>query len=234
MRLQRVTPHAIMQYVYSYLYMLTYCIFADNMEKMKEEVKSKLIKLASHQRFIRSRDVSKVGATREYLSELVEEGSLLRSGRGVYAFAESDVTEHHNLAEVAFRVPHAVIALISALRFHNLTTQNPHQIWIAVERGQRKPSLDYPPLRVFNYAKANFNSGIEEHKLEGQLVKVYSIEKTIADCFKFRNKIGHDVAIEALADARKGRKFNYNRLYQYAKENRVAHIIRPYVEALSI
>lgn len=199
---------------------------------MSPEIRRTIIKLAKRQAFFRARDISDLGIAREYLSELVTDGTLMRSGRGVYFLTDNDFTEHHNLVEIAFRVPHAVIALVSALRFYDLTTQNPREIWIAIKRGQRKPSITYPPLKVFYYSEATFLEGIEEHKIEGEIVKVYSVEKTIADCFKFRSKIGMDVAIEALTDARKYKKINYDKLYHYAEQNRILHILRPYVEAI--
>lgn len=199
---------------------------------MNPETRNTIIKLAKEQSFFRARDICNLGIASRYLSELVSEGTLMRSGRGVYFLSDNDLTEHHNLVEIAYRVPHAVIALVSALRFHNLTTQNPREIWIAINRGQRKPSIGYPPLQVFYYSEESFYEGIEEHKIEGEVVKVYSVEKTLADCFKFRSKIGLDVAIEALSDARKSKKLNYDKLYQFAEQNRIFNILRPYVEAI--
>jgi predicted transcriptional regulator of viral defense system len=133
---------------------------------------------------------------------------------------------------VAKRVPEAVICLLSALAFHEITTQNPPAIWIALRKGSRKPALTSPSLRIVRLSGPSLTEGAENHEVEGVPIRVYSAAKTVADCFKFRNKVGLDVAIEALKDCLRQKKANVNEIYRYAKICRVSNVIRPYMEAL--
>jgi predicted transcriptional regulator of viral defense system len=142
------------------------------------------------------------------------------------------VTERHSYAEVAKRVPEAVICLLSALTFHELTTQSPASVWIALGKGARTPALVSPSLRIIRLSGPSLTTGVEKHQIEGVPVRVYSAAKTVADCFKFRNKIGLDIAIEALKDSLRQKKANVNEIYRYAKVCRVSNVIRPYMEAL--
>ena len=143
-----------------------------------------------------------------------------------------EVTENHSIAEACKRVPHGVICLISALRMHDLTTQIPHEIWMAMDRKARKPSVDYPPLRIVRFSGESLITGILKRKIEGVDVHLYGPAKTVADCFKYRNKIGLDVALEALQDCRKKRKASVDELWAAAKVCRVANVMRPYMEAI--
>ncbi len=179
---------------------------------------------------IRPRDVT---APRAVLTELVERGMLEKSGRGLYRIPTLEPSEHHSLLEVAVKIPSAVISLLSALQFHGIGTQNPSQIWLTIDIKARKPSLEYPPLRVFRASGKSFTSGIEEHNISGREVQIYSVEKTIIDCFKYRSKVGLDVAIEALKDGWATGKIDSDLLWKYAKICRVTQVIRPYVEMLS-
>lgn len=179
----------------------------------------------------RPRDLEAVGIPREYLLRLYRQGKLNRSGRGMYTLPKISITERHSYAEVAKRVPEAVLCLLSALAFHEITTQNPASIWIALGKGARTPALKLNALRVVRLSGPSLKEGIESHRVEGVSVRVYSIGKTVADCFKFRNKIGLDIAIEALKDCLAQKKASVSDIYRYAKICRVSNVIRPYLEA---
>jgi predicted transcriptional regulator of viral defense system len=181
---------------------------------------------------VRPRDIEAIGLPREYLIRLHRQGKLNRSGRGIYTVPDANVTERHSYAEVAKRVPEAVICLLSALAFHEITTQSPPSVWIALRKGARKPMLPSPSLRIVRLSGPSLTEGIENHQVEGVPVRVYSPAKTVADCFKFRNKIGLDAAIEALKDCLRQKKASINEVYRYAKICRVSNVIRPYMEAL--
>jgi predicted transcriptional regulator of viral defense system len=141
------------------------------------------------------------------------------------------VTEHSSLAEIAKRFPHAVVCLLSALSFYEITTQIPHKIWITVPRGAWKPDVDYPPLSLTYVSGDAYSFGIQEHDINGVIVKIYSPAKTVADCFKFRNKVGLDVAIEALREVWRSRKASVDELLEAARIDRVLKVMRPYLEA---
>jgi predicted transcriptional regulator of viral defense system len=181
---------------------------------------------------LRPRDLADAGLPRDYLWRLYKAGDLERLERGLYAVPGSAFTENRGLAMVARRVPKGVVCLLSALRFHELTTQDPFEVWLAVERGSRVPRGGYPPLRPFVFSKAVFNAGIEEHAIEGATVRVYSPAKTVADCFRYRNKVGLDVALEALRDCWRQRRSTMDEIWDSARVCRVANVIRPYLESL--
>jgi predicted transcriptional regulator of viral defense system len=181
---------------------------------------------------VRPRDLEALGIPREYLLRLHRQGKLSRTGRGIYTLPDAAVTEHHSYAEVAKRVPEAVLCLLSALVFHEITTQSPASVWIALGKGARKPAILSPSLRVVRLTEPSLSEGVERHVVEGVPVRVYSAAKTVADCFKFRNKIGLDVAIEALKDCLHQKKATINDINRYAKICRVSNVIRPYMEAL--
>jgi predicted transcriptional regulator of viral defense system len=181
---------------------------------------------------VRPRDIEAIGLPREYLVRLHRQGSVNRTGRGIYTLPNANVTEHHSYAEVAKRVAGATVCLLSALAFHEITTQSPPSVWIALPKGARTPVLISPSLRIVRLSGPSLTVGIEHHQVEGVPVRVYSAAKTVADCFKFRNKIGLDVAIEALKDSLRQKKANVNEIYRYAKVCRVSNVIRPYMEAL--
>jgi predicted transcriptional regulator of viral defense system len=192
----------------------------------------KIMQYVGQHGMVRPRDIEAIGLPREYLVRLHRQGKLNRSGRGIYTLPEAAVTERHSYAEVAKRVPEAVICLLSALTFHQITTQSPASVWIALGKGARTPALTSPSLRIVRLSGQSLTEGIENHGVEGVPIRVYSAAKTVADCFKFRNKIGLDVAIEALKDSLRQRKANINEIYHYAKICRVSNVIRPYMEAL--
>jgi predicted transcriptional regulator of viral defense system len=161
-----------------------------------------------------------------------ESGMLEVLSRGVYRLTDQGPLSNPDLVTVATRVPQGVICLISALSFHDLTTQIPHRISIALCRTMRKPALEYPPLAVFRYDELCYKSGIEDHMVDGTPVKVYCPEKTLADCFKFRNKIGMDIVLEALKLYRERKSHKINELIKYAAICRVEKVMRPYLEAM--
>jgi len=191
----------------------------------------RILDLAAHQPLVRPRDVEALGIARESLLRLYRRGLLVRQARGVYALPQTPVTEHHSLAMAAKRVPRGVICLLSALRFHGLTTQNPHEVWIAIDHKARKPSVEPPALRVVRFSGRALVEGVEESEIEGVRVRVTSAAKTVADCFKYRHKIGIDVAIEALRDSVRTRKTTIDEIHRYAKVCRVANVMRPYLES---
>lgn len=180
---------------------------------------------------LRPRDLDPHGIPRIYLSRLCERGLLQRVGRGLYVLPNADVSEHHTLAEACKRVPHGVVCLLSALRFHGLTTQSPSEVWLAIGSKAWRPQVDYPKLRFVRFSARALGAGVEEHSIEGVLVRVYNPAKTVADCFKYRNKIGLDIALEALRDCRRQRRCSNDELWHYARICRVTNVMRPYMEA---
>ncbi len=181
---------------------------------------------------VRPREIEALGIPREYLLRLHRRGKLSRTARGIYTLPDAAITERHSYAEVAKRVPEAVLCLLSALVFHEITTQSPASVWIALGKGARKPAILSPSLRVVRLTEPSLSAGVEKHVVEGVSVRIYSAAKTVADCFKFRNKIGLDIAIEALKDCFRQKKATVNEIYHYAKICRVSNVIRPYMEAL--
>ena len=182
---------------------------------------------------LRTRDLTARGFDRVQLRQAVEKGLLELAGRGLYRPPEADITEHHTLAEVAKRVPDGVICLLSALRFHGLTTQSPHQVWITIPHKAWHPRLDNVGLRVMRSSGAALSEGVETHVIEGVPVKIYQPAKTVADCFKFRNKIGLDVALEALREVWRARRVTMTELEHYARIDRMARVINPYLASLT-
>jgi len=181
---------------------------------------------------VRPRDIEAIGLPREYLLRLHRQGKIVRSGRGLYSLPDATITERHSYAEAARRVPGSIFCLLSALAFHEITTQSPASVWIALPQGTRRPTISSLSLRVVRLSGASLTEGVENHKVEGVPIRAYSVAKTVADCFKFRNKIGLDVAIEALKDSLGQKKATINEIYRYARICRVSNVIRPYMEAL--
>jgi predicted transcriptional regulator of viral defense system len=183
---------------------------------------------------IRARDLTALGISPTHLQRLYERGQLQRSGRGVYLPNDAALDENASIEEVALRVPSGVICLLSALQFHGLTTQLPHQAWVALPLRANTPRLDYPPLRVVRLSGEALSAGIEEHSIRNVTVRVFDPAKTVADCFKFRSQIGQDVALEALHDCWRKRRATINDLWHYAKICRVTTVMRPYLESLLV
>ena len=181
----------------------------------------------------RSRELVAAGITRSELSRSVAAGQLVRVARGLYSLPGYQGGEHSALVAVAKRAPGVVFCLLTALRIHDLTTQAPFEVWIAIGNKDRPPRLDYPPLRTVRFSDSALAAGVETRRVDGVKVRVTSAAKTVADCFKFRNKIGLDVALEALREARRARKASADDLWRYAKINRVTNVMRPYLEAVA-
>ena len=193
----------------------------------------RLLDLARTRSVLRARDLAELGLHTSTLTRLARSGVLERVSPGRYRLASNDrLTEHHDLVVVTSAVPRGVICLVSALRFHNVGTQLPHQVWVAVPRGTRVPQLGAPPLRVVSIAPAVFNLGIEEHRIEGQVVSVYSVARTVADCFRFRNKVGLDVALEALTEAWRAKRIKLDELSRIARKLRILRVMQPYLETV--
>lgn len=187
--------------------------------------------IRDHGGTVRTSDALLAGVHPRTLYALRDAGELLQLSRGVYRLAELPPLSEPDLATVAKRIPNGVVCLISALALHELTTQIPHAVYLALPRTARYPSLQSPPLRVFLFSKAAFETGIETLTFDGVSVRSYNAEKTLADCFKFRHKIGLDVATEALRMYRARRGASLQRVLEYARVDRVAAVIRPYLEA---
>lgn len=193
----------------------------------------RVLKLVREAGVLRPRDLDAEKIPREYLARLLRRGDLERPSRGVYVLADADVTESHSLAEVCKRVPKGIVCLLSALQLHQIGTQIPHEVWITIEGKARAPRMDSPALRIVRASGEALTWGVEERRIEGVLVKVYSPAKTVADCFKYRSKIGIDVALEALRETWKARKARMDDLLAAARVCRVANVIRPYLESLT-
>lgn len=192
----------------------------------------RVLNLVGQKGILRSSDLESIGTPRVVLTRMTSAGLLERTDRGIYRLPGHQGSEHESLLTVATKVPQAVFCLLTALQFHELTTQLPRQVWIAMPRGSHVPRIDYPPIKMVQVTGDAYSEGIELVERDQVKIKVYCVAKTIADCFKHRNKIGLDVALEALKDARAQKKVSSDDLWRYAKICRVANIMRPYLEAL--
>ncbi|MBF0340330.1 MAG: type IV toxin-antitoxin system AbiEi family antitoxin domain-containing protein [Magnetococcales bacterium] len=192
-----------------------------------------IINLARTHGIIRPRDLNVLGLPRVALSRLVRRGELALVGRGLYAIPDRTVSEHGTLAEVARRHPQGIVCLLSALQFHDLTTHAPFEVWLAIPNKARAPRMAYPPLRIVRFSGDALTEGVQEHLVDCVPVRVTSVVKTVADCFKYRNKIGLDVAIEALQASWKEKRFTMDELWHAAAVCRVANVMRPYMESLT-
>jgi predicted transcriptional regulator of viral defense system len=197
-----------------------------------ESTQDAILALAREQGLIRPLDLDARGLPRVSLTRLVRQGRLTRVGRGLYALPDRAMSEYSALAEVARKHPRAVVCLLSALRFHEVTTQAPFEVWLAIPNKARAPCLDYPPLRIVRFSERALTEGIEEQLIDGVPVRVTNLARTVADCFKYRNKIGLDVALEALRESWKAKRVTMDELWRYARLCRVANVMRPYLESL--
>jgi predicted transcriptional regulator of viral defense system len=200
---------------------------------MPVSARQKALRLIEKQGIVRSRDLEARGISRTLLARLVEEEFVVREGRGLYVTAQHEPSEAHSLVQVAKRVPEAVFCLLTALRFHELTTQSPAEVWIAIAEKARRPSLDHPRLRVARFSGAALTTGVETHQVEGVTIRVYSAAKTVADCFKYRNKVGVDIAVEALRDFTRKHRGGSSELARCARVCRVARVMQPYLDSIA-
>lgn len=200
---------------------------------MKQTKKQIILKQLKKKQFLRPRDLDALNISREYLNKLYTEGVLDRPSRGLYVLPDSEPSEHRTIVEACKLIPKGIVCLLTALRIHELTTQSPFEVWMAIGEKARRPKIDYPPLRIVRHSGQSLLYGIETRKIEGVKVSVYSPAKTVADCFKYRNKIGLDVAIEALRDCRHQKKATNDEIWRAAKVCRMANVMRPYMESIT-
>jgi predicted transcriptional regulator of viral defense system len=182
---------------------------------------------------IRPRDLIAQKIPADYLDRLHRRGLVERISRGVYAWPGADLGENQTLAEAARQVPRGVICLLSALQFHDIGTRQPHEVWLAIPQGAWRPKLEYPKLRVVRFSGPSYSRSVEEHRLHGAPIRGYGPAKTVADCFKFRNKVGLDVALEALRECWRGRRCTMDDLWEAARICRMTQVMRPYLESLA-
>lgn len=197
----------------------------------KNSPENQVLELAQ-QGLLRVCDLTSRGLHPEYLRRLYQKGLVRREGRGLYIAANAEISVHYGLAQVAKRIPHGVICLLSALSFHEIGTQLPHQVWIAIDRRAAKPKMQFPPLRVMRFSGAALTEGVETYRIEGVPVQIFNPAKTVADCFKYRNKIGLDVALEALKECIRDRRTTMDDLWHFAQVCRMTNVMRPYMEAM--
>ena len=195
--------------------------------------RDRTLELARRASGVTPRDLAEAGIHRQALTRLVNEGRIERVARGLYRLAEQPITENHGLAVAATAVPQGVICLLSALQYHGIGTHLPSEVWMALDRRAWRPKLAWPPLRIVRFTGEALRQGVEQYTIEGRAVKVYGIAKTLADCFKYRNKIGLDVALEALREAWRGKRFTMAELDSYAAICQVQRVMQPYLEALT-
>ena len=191
-----------------------------------------IVNLARSHGLLRTRDVDAMGESRGALARLVHEGHLSKLSRGLYALPDRPFSENSALAEVSAKSAQGVVCLISALRLHELTTQQSSEVWLAIPHKAHPPKLAYPPLRIVHLSGEAMTAGVETLRIAGTEVRVFGVAKTVADCFKFRHKLGLDVALEALQEAWAAQRFHMDDLWRYAQICRVANVMRPYLEAL--
>jgi predicted transcriptional regulator of viral defense system len=201
--------------------------------RQNQEQKKKVISLVKKRGVLRPRDLEQYGIPRAALQRLHHDGVVERVGHGLYRPANSTANEQMTMTEVCKRVQHGVVCLLSALRYYELTTQAPFEIWLAIDVKARKPQTNLP-IRIVRFSGQAFSEGVERHKINGVTIKVYSPAKTVADCFKYRNKIGLDVALEALRECLKKRCCTVDDVWNYAKICRVSNVMRPYLDAMTL
>jgi len=204
--------------------------------KKKHDANSRFTRAATifenHGGILRTAQALKAGIHPKTLYAMRDSGVLEMISRGVFRLSDSPPLSNPDLVTVAARVPSGVICLISALSFHEITTQIPHDVHVALPRGAEEPRLDYPPIRTYRFTGEAFTAGVDAYDLDGVSISIYSPEKTLADCFKFRNKVGLDTVVEAIRFYRERRSIKVDDLMRYAKICRVNRVMRPYLEAI--
>ncbi len=181
----------------------------------------------------RLHELKAAGVPETVVARLTRSGRVVRLARGLYQLPDADLQTGHTLAEVAKIVPKGVICLISALVYHELTLQLPSFVWVAIEVHTRQPKHRYPPMRFVRFSRRALTEGVEQHMIEGVPVKITSPARTIVDCFRFRNKIGVDIAISAMREALRKRVCSPDDIMGYARSLRIASVVRPYLEAMT-
>ncbi len=203
------------------------------MSNGNKNMTEQIIAILKQKSVLRPRDLDAYKIPRRYLSRLQQRGLLVRSARGIYTAANAELSEKQTIVEVSKRIPKGTVCLLSALSIHEITTQSPFEIWLAIDRKGWLPKVKDLPIKTVRFSGEALTSGIDFHTIDGVKVPVYNPAKTIADCFKYRNKIGLDITIEALKEGWKDKKFNMNDIWEYSKICRVQNVIRPYLESLS-
>ena len=206
----------------------TFC----TMPKVNRTHRDRVLGLLRRNGLLRPKELTELGIPRSTLQRLLEEGAIERVARGLYALPGRQLSEHQSLLEVAKQVPEGVICLLSALAFHGVGTQLPHQVWIAIGSKARYPFIPQVATRVVRFSELALQHGVEQHSIDGVKLRITTPAKTVADCFKYRNKVGLDVAVEALREGWRDRRFRLPDLMEAARVCRVDKVIRPYVEAL--
>lgn len=191
-----------------------------------------LLRLVKRKGVIKSSDLRKLEIPRTYLSRLVKSGVLKKASRGIYVLMNGDATEHQSTLEACTRVPHGIVCLLSALQFHGLTTEIPHQVWLGINSKARLPKVDYPPIRFVRFSGLGQTQGITEHLIHGVKFKTTTPARTVVDCFKYRNKIGLSVALEALRDCLRKHKATVDEIHKISKIRHMENVMRPYMEAI--
>lgn len=199
---------------------------------MKSTISQAQAVFRRHAGMLRTSQAIAAGIHPRTLYALRDTGEIETLGRGLYRLANMPTLSQPDLVVVASKIPAGVICLISALSLHEITTQVPHEVFLALPKGAKRPQLDHPPVTPVWFSHQAYIEGIETRKIDGITVRVYGVSKTLADCFKFRNRIGLDVCIEALKLARQRRKLDVEALLHFARICRVERVIRPYVEAI--
>jgi predicted transcriptional regulator of viral defense system len=195
--------------------------------------KDRTLDLLERHGVMRLSELKRRGVHPPTLSRLVKEGLVSRSSRGIYQLANTEIEFHHSLAEMAKRVPKGVICLISALQYHEITLQNPRVVWMAIGEKDRKPKIDYPPVRFVRFGEKALTTGVQLHRIHGVPVKIFDAAKTVVDCFRYRNTVGLDVALEALRMALRNGKATAGTIARYAGDLRIGSVIRPYLESIA-
>ena len=196
-----------------------------------EKIKEALSVFKNRGGMFRTSEALSAGIHPRTLYKLRDEGYITKLDRGLYKLTDDPPLSNPDIAIIAARVPNAKICLLSALDFHEMTTEIPHKVHIAIARTQRDPKIDYPPIEVYRFTGESFTEGVEKHEIDGQTIQVYRPAKTIADCFKFRNIIGKEIALEALQSGLKQKNIEVKDILKYAKICRVENIMKPYLEA---
>jgi predicted transcriptional regulator of viral defense system len=211
------------------------CVYTPTFSKnlMTNPRIAQLVNIVRRVGILRPRDLHSHGIPRVYLRMALDQGAIVRVGRGLYVPRGAKPTEHHSFAQASKRVPRGVVCLLSALRFHNFTTQSPFEVWLAIEEKSRLPRFENPPLRIVRFSGKALTYGVQEHRIEGVSVNIFSPAKTVADCFRYRHKIGLDVALEALRECIRERKATRDEIWKSGRICRVANVMRPYLESLS-
>ncbi len=203
------------------------------MKQPVTSIEKSALGLARRHGLLRARDLKAHGLPTVVLTRLVAAGKIERVARGIYSLPNRKISAHRSLAEVALRVPRGVVCLLSALRVHEIGTQAPFEVWLAVPNNVVEPRLDQPALRIVRMSESTLTEGVERVTVDGIHVPLFNAAKTVADCFKYRNKIGIDVALEALHEGWRQKRFTMDELSRYAAINRVANVMRPYLESLA-